>query len=58
MRRELKGHQERDRGVGNVLGREDTLTRRGHGGDNETGILSAQVILGWWTKMGAGSSQE
>lgn len=56
-RGELKGNRERDGGVGNILGREETLTRRGHRGD-ETGVLSAQVMLGRLTRMGADSSQE
>lgn len=55
-RRELKGNLERDWGVGNILEREETLTRRGNEGDNEIGILSAQVMLGWLTRMGADPS--
>lgn len=56
-RRELKGNQERDREVSNILGRREISTRRDHRGDNETGILSAQAKSGWLTRMGMDSSR-
>lgn len=56
-RRKLTGSQERD-GVRNILRRKDPLTRKGHRGDNENSILSARVMLGRLTRMGADSSKE